>query len=210
MISILNEMLNRSGLSLNIGSGIRRYELGDKRNKPLKKFWDINIDILPETYPDVVCDANYLSFRDNVFNSCCVSHLLEHVDNPRNVINEIKRVVFNKGKVLIRTPQEKNINVMIYLLKVTLYSLFFYPSFIISLPNTFRLLSAINRKSPTALHKRIITLKFISRYFFIERIEEYGIMWFFPMNKILLKFIGEENIPSMFKNSYRLIGVNNK
>ena len=40
----------------------------------------------------ILCDVNFLPFRDKIFTKIVVSHLIEHLDNPQKAIIEMKRV----------------------------------------------------------------------------------------------------------------------
>ena len=51
---------------------------------------------------ETFCDAHYLPFKDGIFDVAYTSHVLEHVDNPIKVIQELKRVT--KRLVIIRVP----------------------------------------------------------------------------------------------------------
>ncbi len=56
----------------------------------------------------VVCDAACLPFRNNYFTQCFAIEVLEHVQNPSAVMNEIYRVLENNSELIIVVPNDKN------------------------------------------------------------------------------------------------------
>jgi len=70
---------------------------------------DINLDAIKigsergfkVKYADV---TRNIPFKDNTFDSIIFSHVLEHLESPVNTINEFKRVLKNKGKIMIIVP----------------------------------------------------------------------------------------------------------
>jgi SAM-dependent methyltransferase len=48
-----------------------------------------------------------LPFKDNSFNSIILDNVLEHIDNPTNLISEITRVLTPNGILVIGVPCEK-------------------------------------------------------------------------------------------------------
>jgi ubiquinone/menaquinone biosynthesis C-methylase UbiE len=50
----------------------------------------------------IVCDGQYLPFKDGVFSRVFCYHLIEHVKNPFLLIQELKRVCL--GLVFVRCP----------------------------------------------------------------------------------------------------------
>lgn len=63
----------------------------------------VSVDIDAERKPDVVADAHNLPFKDNEFEFVLCTEMLEHVQDPPQVISEIKRVLRNGGTVLLTT-----------------------------------------------------------------------------------------------------------
>ncbi|RLI83715.1 MAG: hypothetical protein DRP01_08875 [Archaeoglobales archaeon] len=63
----------------------------------------------PHPHPDLVmADANFpLPFRDNAFEEVTIVHVLEHLDNPIQVLEEVKRVLKPCGKVKIVVPNAR-------------------------------------------------------------------------------------------------------
>jgi hypothetical protein len=53
----------------------------------------VHVDIKKNSfYLDVQCDAHFLPFREGCFDVVHLSHILEHVDSPFQVLREISRV----------------------------------------------------------------------------------------------------------------------
>jgi len=68
----------QAGLTLDVGCGRERLA-------------DINLDIDPETNPDVVADMDHLPFRDNAFYRCTFDHSFEHTSRPQQTLKEATR-----------------------------------------------------------------------------------------------------------------------
>lgn len=62
----------------------------------------IHTDIKKHHGIEILCDAHSLPFRNEMFDGAYASHVLEHVNNPIKVIQELKRVV--KRLVVLRVP----------------------------------------------------------------------------------------------------------
>lgn len=77
---------------LNLGCG------NDKR----KNF--VNCDIRPEVDPDVVCDVRNLHFSDEYADEIVAQDLLEHFENPVEVLKEWHRVLKKGGVLWLRVP----------------------------------------------------------------------------------------------------------
>lgn len=50
---------------------------------------------------DIVCDAQQLPFRDQTFDDVVCTEVLEHVLNPRLMINEVSRVLKSGGSFFL-------------------------------------------------------------------------------------------------------------
>jgi SAM-dependent methyltransferase len=87
-----------TGLTLDVGCGKRPFVkfIASERYVGLEQ----NVRLKP----DVVSNAAYLPFRDGVFDSLLCTEVLEHVPEPKQVIEEISRVLKEGGKVYITTP----------------------------------------------------------------------------------------------------------
>lgn len=56
----------------------------------------------------IVSDAAYLPFRDGQFTKCFAVEILEHVQNPGQMVSEISRVLKSDGELIIVVPNDKN------------------------------------------------------------------------------------------------------
>lgn len=63
-------------------------------------------------YP-VSGDAYKLPFKDNCFNAVIISEVLEHLQNPAFVLEEISRVILNDGLILVSVPYKEKISYQI-------------------------------------------------------------------------------------------------
>jgi len=89
---------------LNVGSGSNTV-LGSKFWKYLKKNQRvINLDIVDGENVDVVSDAGNMPFLDNSFDFIVCQAVIEHLKNPKIVINEIKRVLKEGGYFYCTVP----------------------------------------------------------------------------------------------------------
>lgn len=61
------------------------------------------LDVDASKNPDVVGDAHILPFKDGSFEMVVCSEMLEHADDPRKVIAEIRRVLKPGGRVVLTT-----------------------------------------------------------------------------------------------------------
>jgi len=79
---------------LNLGCG-EDYKLG----------W-VNLDYNPKIEPDIVWDMNKipLPFKNNTFSEILLNHVLEHFNEPLEIINELWRIGKNGCRIIIRVP----------------------------------------------------------------------------------------------------------
>lgn len=56
----------------------------------------------------ILADAHYMPFIDNSFDFAILSEVIEHITDVRNVLNELKRILKPKARLLVQTPN-KNI-----------------------------------------------------------------------------------------------------
>lgn len=64
----------------------------------------INVDIYRSNAVDVLADAQNLPFRSNIFDCVFLVSVLEHVQKPWVVAQEISRILKTGGKVLVDSP----------------------------------------------------------------------------------------------------------
>lgn len=62
------------------------------------------IDVYITPTVDVVCDAHYLPFKESEFDGVWIQAVLEHVVEPKKVVDEIYRVLKKNGIVYAETP----------------------------------------------------------------------------------------------------------
>lgn len=69
-----------------------------------KKILRIGIDVYKSPTVDVICDAHYLPFKKNEYDGVWIQAVLEHVIDPKKVVDEIFRVLKRDGVVYAETP----------------------------------------------------------------------------------------------------------
>lgn len=95
----IKKNLRNNAIVLDLGCGKKPYQpffIG-------KSIQYMGIDISHSGLVDVLCSGEKLSFRDNSFSECICTQLLEHVENPRAVVNEIFRVLKPSGIIFLST-----------------------------------------------------------------------------------------------------------
>ena len=103
---IIHEM--KKVVSLDIGCGPRG--LGSSAN----------IDIAyPPNIPDnfQIMDAHELHFPNNTFEAISILEVIEHVENPSQVLREIYRVLKKDGALYLTTPNPHHISVILKYLR---------------------------------------------------------------------------------------------
>ena len=169
-------------LTLDVGSGSRPKG-------------DINLDVIPSKLCDVAGDAQVLPFREGVFSKCFCSQVLEHLDYPHKALREMVRVLVANGEAIIDVPKKFLTNNSKY------YLFFFILNFPISVePRHLKWMLGrirkIRRRNVGVFHKYIISPELISKYFYILRIEEFGDILYYLLNK--------GKIGKYFKNKQRV------
>lgn len=64
----------------------------------------VGLDVYMEYEPYVKADARHIPFKDNSFDIIVCSHVVEHIEDPLNMLSEAKRVVKKGGHVLVEAP----------------------------------------------------------------------------------------------------------
>lgn len=72
-----------------------------KESRDLGYGTTIGIDLIGG---DVIGDMCRLPFKDNSFDCAVANHSIEHTDKPREMLSEARRVLKNKGLLLINAP----------------------------------------------------------------------------------------------------------
>lgn len=92
------------GHILNIAGGTQTYETESRcfeGNRMLVTDW---LGSQTRNKVKVFCDAHSLPFRANTFDSVLCTEVLEHLQRPRQAMNEIYRVLTTGGTLLLTTP----------------------------------------------------------------------------------------------------------
>jgi len=90
---IKTEIEGKCNLALNLGSG--NIVLADEI---------INVDLFPYDNVDIAADIHNLPFLDKTIDGIICSAVLEHVQSPSTVVNEIHRVLKKGGKTFCYMP----------------------------------------------------------------------------------------------------------
>jgi len=80
----------------------------------------VGIDIQRTASVDVVADVHRLPLRDGSINGCIAYSVLEHVNNPLQVIREVNRVLQERGWFEIRVPRDSRLRLDTFLFCATL------------------------------------------------------------------------------------------
>lgn len=94
----------KKGRTLDIGCGKRG----------LGTFANIDIEhssIIPDNFQ--IMDGHDLHFPDNSFEAVSIVEVIEHVENPSQVLREIYRVLKKDGKMFLTTPNPSHISIFI-------------------------------------------------------------------------------------------------
>jgi len=96
---ILRHIINSfKGKTLDVGCGELMTSLG------LKKKDYVGIDFIPSKDTDFVGDIHKLPFENESFDNCICNTVLEHVEDPEQVMKEIYRILKRNGKLLVSIP----------------------------------------------------------------------------------------------------------
>src|SRR3546814_2135706 len=78
----------------------------DVCSSDLRRFQPLYLNISAEKRPDVAADGALLPFPDQSFEAVICSEVLEHVPDPRLVLDEIARVLKPGGCLLLTRSEE--------------------------------------------------------------------------------------------------------
>ena len=146
-----------------------------------KPLGDINLDVVPNPLCDIMGDIQYLPFRNTAISKVICKAVLEHVDDPHLAIAEVKRVLVVGGVAEIGVPKENFTNNSLY------YFLFFIFNFPMTIMPKFiralsRKINQINNRDVGVFHKYTIPERAIKKYFNIEKVVEYGDIFYSFLN----------------------------
>ncbi|MEJ0053540.1 MAG: methyltransferase domain-containing protein [bacterium] len=92
------------GFLAKYATGAHTLDIGATSGEHKDYFPDsIAVDIDPARKPDVLGDAHRLPFPDGSFERVVCAEMLEHADDPRQVVEEIHRVLAPGGLALLTT-----------------------------------------------------------------------------------------------------------
>lgn len=93
LVKKIIEQVGENGDILDIGCGAKVF---DRRI--------ISLDIVPSPQATIVADARELPFLPETIDAVIIFRVIEHVDNPFQVVNQIRRVLKKGGKVFAIIP----------------------------------------------------------------------------------------------------------
>ena len=96
--SKIREVLPNHGLCLDVGSG----------GFPIFNT-TVNLDFDAKVRPSVCADARCLPFRSGVFDQVYCSEAIEHFNEHDVFYDEVKKILREKGKLLVTSPQDSNL-----------------------------------------------------------------------------------------------------
>ena len=86
-----------------IGSGFESHGIKDNFINS-KNICVLDTDVSLSPNVDVICDGHSLPFKNKSFDAVILQAVLEHVIDPYKCVDEVKRVLKNKGLVYAETP----------------------------------------------------------------------------------------------------------
>lgn len=95
-LEVIDEVIPRKGLLLEIGAGAEQFNLYDCKR--------ITLDVATGLRPSAQGNAEKLPFKDNTFDFVIATEVIEHVRYPRRMLDEFARVLKKGGRVLLSTP----------------------------------------------------------------------------------------------------------
>lgn len=88
-----------AGLTLDIGGGRK----GGSFKEPSDATWVI-LDIERQLYPHILSDAQHIPVKSNAVDCVKCTELLEHVEHPEIVMDEILRILKPSGTLILSVP----------------------------------------------------------------------------------------------------------
>ena len=97
---------NRNMMTVNIFDEIegKGLDIGHLGNYSFKNNDVVRLNIHPGENIDVVSDGSHYPFEDGTFDKIMLRCLLEHVDDPKEILKEAARVLKLNGKIVIEVP----------------------------------------------------------------------------------------------------------
>jgi len=151
---------------------------------------DVNIDVVRESKHNLLADAHYLPLRDDSISVIFCERLLEHLDNPNQVLSEINRVLNKEGHAHIEVPKP-------FFANNCRFHLF---NFLLNLPFSLgptqikwrlRSLRGIREKDSRWFHKHLIRIGDVKNYLNVFAVHE--------INNVLLRFLQSSRKARFFK-----------
>jgi len=93
-----NDIARLKGEGVDLGSGDGSFGKVCRYN---------NISSIPFDYPMTDFETDYLSVKSNIIDFVTMNAVIEHINNPNNIFNEIRRILKDGGFLFIRTPNWK-------------------------------------------------------------------------------------------------------
>jgi len=78
-----------------------------------KKEGTVNVDINSDVRPNVVCDGHFLPFKNETFDKCILRHMLEHSEEPPQLISECYRILKTNGLIDVTFPNFASFTVLL-------------------------------------------------------------------------------------------------
>lgn len=78
-----------------------------------EKRFDVNsigVDRVRGENVDIIADAHSLPFKNESFDTIIAGELIEHLVNPQRFLNETKRILDSKGRLILTTPNPTSLH----------------------------------------------------------------------------------------------------
>jgi SAM-dependent methyltransferase len=100
-VEFASHQVKPSDIILDAGSGKQQY----RKCFSHARYESTDIEQLPNYEHDFICSLDNIPKSDNTYNAVLCTQVLEHVDFPQKVINEIYRVLKPGGRLFLSAPQ---------------------------------------------------------------------------------------------------------
>jgi len=91
---VINNLSGLNGTICNLGCGNKRWA-GEKN--------EICVELFPKEGVDIIADIHVLPFSACYFDACVLTEVLEHLQNPQKAVDEIYRVLKERGRLILTT-----------------------------------------------------------------------------------------------------------